>query len=439
MNSACASFGLIGRTLEHSWSSQIHAKLSEIPYLLHELEPHELSRFIRDNKSWTGLNVTIPYKQAVMEFADELSPAAQRLGAVNTLVRRSDGSIYADNTDLAGFAYLLNRFCTQHLEGAAADVLYHKPVAVLGSGGASKAVCAVLEDVGALPRIVSRSGPYSYEHLITEGTDTYLVINTTPVGMYPNCCASPLSDEAFDALPQLSGVIDIIYNPYRTRLCMQAEARSIPTVSGLAMLVSQAQRSSELFQGITLGKSCIERIEKELIQTHLNICLIGMPGAGKTSTGRRVARKLGRPFVDMDDVFTIEFGVSPAHYIHAYGEDAFREQETSLLSRYGCKSGLVIACGGGVVCREANYELLHQNASIVMLDRPLDELSSRGRPLSQSKGIEALATERMPKYQQWADLVISCQGSASEDASLICSSLGYTEKHAEAQLPGDSR
>ncbi len=413
-----APFGLIGRKLGHSWSPQLHAKMGSVPYQLVELEPSEVEGFILHG-DWQGINVTIPYKLDAARLADERSERVEKLGAANTLVRRPDGTIYADNTDVLGFAWMLNRFCEKFLGGAAKDVLVGKKALVLGSGGASQAVVAALEDCGAMPQIISRSGESNYENLLDLHADAALVVNTTPVGMYPNCPASPLSAETLAALPGLLGVLDIVYNPTRTGICLEAEKLGLPCESGLPMLVTQAKFASELFQGKEIDDALLEKILSEVLLSSQNVVLIGMPGAGKTSCGKRLARMMGRPFIDLDDAIAAECGKSAADIIREQGEDAFRAIETKVTGDYAAKSGLVIACGGGVVTREENYALLHQNSRIVMLDRPLDELSSEGRPMSQSQGVAKLAEARMPIYRRWADIIITCTGSATGDAELI--------------------
>jgi shikimate dehydrogenase len=412
-------FGLVGRKLGHSWSPAIHAKLSEVPYVLREVEPDGLEALVREETGWLGLNVTIPYKRDVMRLADEVSSAAERIGAANTLVRRADGSIYADNTDVSGFAYLLDRFCERELGRPAHEALCGRKALVLGSGGASAAVVCALEDAGAVPVVISRRGPEDYASVRARHADASLVVNATPVGMYPNCPATPLDADTLRALPRLLGVVDVVYNPTRTGICLAAEEAGIPSESGLAMLVAQAVRSSELFQGRELDLGAIGSIEQDILRQTLGICLIGMPGVGKTTTGKRLARMLGRPFVDMDDAFTIATGMTPSDCIRSQGEGAFRRLETEQLRRYSKEPGLVMACGGGVVTREENRPLVRQNSYVVMLSRDISQLSQRNRPISQAKGLERLARERMPLYRAWADVEVDCLGSAFADAEQI--------------------
>lgn len=416
-------FGLLGRTLAHSFSPRIHNELGSAPYALIEREPDKVEAFVREG-DWRGLNVTIPYKRDAARLADELSERAARLGVANTLVRRTDGTIFADNTDLAGFAWMLERFCERELGRTATAALGGHKALILGTGGASEACRCALEDVGARVVRISRTGDETYATLVERHADAALVVNTTPVGTYPNCPASPLAPGVLEALTSLEGVLDVVYNPERTGLMIEAERLGLPHESGLAMLVAQALFSSELFQDKSLDHGLVERIEADIRRDTRSIILIGMPCSGKTSCGRRLARMCGRPFVDLDDSFEVEHQISPADCIHTQGEDAFRALETEVARAVCSRSGLVVATGGGVVTRPENYPILHQNATIVMLDRPLGELSSDNRPLSLTKGIAQLASERMGLYRSWADIILECTGSAAGDAVAIRQILG---------------
>ena len=417
-------FGLLGRTLGHSWSPQIHARLGLAPYALIEREPEDAERFLESDE-WDGLNVTIPYKRLAAQKADVLSDRVSRLGVANTLVRRPDGQVFAENTDVLGFAWLLERFARREFGASVQESFGAGEALILGSGGACQAVRAALEDaLGRVPAIISRRGEDTYEHLAERHLHTTLIVNTTPVGMYPKCPASPLSDDVLAELRDLRGVIDVVYNPERTGICLSAERLGIPSESGLAMLVSQAYYASQLFQGTDIDPGLVVTIEQDLRLSQRNIVLIGMPGAGKTSTGRALARLLHRPFVDLDDAFEVEFGISAGDCIRQEGERAFRLRETEVAASYGGRSGLVIACGGGIVTQPRNYDLLHQNGTIAFIDRPLYQLSSKGRPISQDKGVEQLALERMERYCQWADTRIVCTGSPAGDALLLKARIG---------------
>ncbi len=420
---APAPYGLVGHPLGHSWSPQIHERLGSEPYALHDLAPDEVEPFLRSG-AWRGLNVTIPYKRLAAEVADVRSPAVARLGAANTLVRDEGGRIVAENTDVLGFSWMLDRFCRTRLGGSPHELLGGRKVLVLGSGGASAAVRDALEHVvGARTVTISRGGPETYDGLVGRHSDAVLLVNATPVGMYPACPASPVPVETLSALTCLLGVLDVIYNPLRTGLCLAAERLGLPAESGLAMLVAQALYASELFQGRELDDALVDEVEYDLLARTRNVVLVGMPGVGKSSCGRELARLLGRPFVDLDDAVTIESGRTPAQIISEDGEAAFRDVETRVAGTYGSRSGLVIACGGGIVTRGENRDLLRQNGTIVQLERPLDGLSLEGRPVSRERGLEQLAAERMPLYRSWADLVLPCTGSAAGDARAIAERL----------------
>jgi shikimate dehydrogenase len=285
-------------------------------------------------------------------------------------------------------------------------------------------VTCALEGVGACVSVISRKGPDTYADLAQRHRDALLVVNATPVGMYPACPASALPEATLAALPQLEGVLDVVYNPHRTGICLAAGHLGIPYESGLAMLVAQARFSSELFQGTALPDDAVTSIERDIMRQTTSVFLIGMPGSGKTGAGRRLARLLSRPFVDLDDAAVLEAGCDIPSYFERHGEAAFRDLETKVLATYAGQSGLVIACGGGVVERPENLDLLRQNGLVVMLDRALDELACDGRPVTAARGVDSIAASRMPLYRSWSDLVIRCTGSAEGDAEKIVRLLG---------------
>lgn len=342
--------GLLGRKLGHSYSPQIHAHLGSYRYALFEKEPEELEAFLK-NGDFTGLNVTIPYKKDVIPYLDELSPAAERLGAVNTIVRRPDGRLVGHNTDYFGFRWLVKK------SGLA---VAEKKVLVLGSGGASNTAVAVLWELGADVVVISRSGENNYENL-DRHADAAVIVNTTPVGMYPNTGKSPLSLEHF---PALEGVLDVVYNPARTQILLDASARGLITENGLWMLVAQAKESAEWFTGRKMEDEVIARIHRALRRQMENIILIGMPGCGKTTVGQQLAQALGRRFVDADEALEAKAGRKITQIIPAEGEAAFRTLETETLAELGKQSGLVIATGGGCVTQQRNFDLLHQNGAV---------------------------------------------------------------------------
>jgi shikimate dehydrogenase len=351
--------GLLGEKLGHSYSPQIHAELAGYDYRLYEKAPDAVEDFVR-NGDWHGLNVTIPYKKTVIPFCDELSETAAAIGSVNTLKRRKDGTIFGDNTDAFGFETLL----TQTLK---ADISGWKAL-VLGTGGASVTVCAMLRKRGAQVVPISRSGKDNYTNLEWH-RDAKLLVNTTPVGMYPKNGASLVDLGVF---PKLEAVLDVVYNPARTALLLLAEKRGIPCAGGLTMLVAQAKRSAEIFLGHALPDGEIARITRQLARQMQNVILIGMPGSGKSTVGRLLAEKLGRPLLEADKELEKAAGMSIPVIFANEGEAGFRRRETRILSELGKQSGTVISTGGGCVTREENYPLLHQNGVIVWLRRGLN-------------------------------------------------------------------
>ena len=398
--------GLLGRKLGHSYSPQIHSHLASYEYTLFEKEPEELEAFLK-NGGFTGLNVTIPYKKDVIPYLDELSPTAKRLGAVNTIVRREDGTLIGHNTDYFGFRSMVGR------SGLA---VAGKKVLVLGSGGASNTAVAALEEMGAQVVVISRSGENNYDNLHRHA-DAAVIVNTTPVGMYPKTGVSPISLERFQ---KLEGVLDVVYNPARTQLLLDAESRGLIAMNGLWMLVAQAKESAEWFAGVQIPDGKIAKIHGLLRAQMENIVLIGMPGCGKTTVGQALATMQGKRFVDADAVLEERVGRKITDIIPTDGEEAFRQMETDTLAELGKQSGLVIATGGGCVTRERNYPLLHQNGTILWLTRELDKLPTHGRPLSQTGKLEQMYAVREPMYRRFADAVISNDAAVEQTIAQIC-------------------
>ena len=415
-----APFGLIGEKLSHSWSAEIHEKLGSFPYQLHELSASELKGFLKD-QPWQGLNVTIPYKKDACALADATSEDAQAIGAANTLVKDTNGFIAADNTDVYGFEYLVKSLKVN---------LSQKKAIVLGAfGGAGQAICYALKKGDAYVVGVSRN-PHESSSFV-DCTITYdqlklhydadLLVNATPVGMFPLTGVSPLSKEELAAFTSLQCVIDLIYNPLRSQLLLDAESLGILNANGLKMLVAQAARASSLFLGKDVSGSQIENISRDLHASKENIVLIGMPGVGKTSTGEALAKLLNRPWIDTDFLINQKAHCDAATYLQTHGEAAFRRLEHEVIQEISSMSGAVISCGGGVVITPANYQLLRQNGKLVYLTRPLEELAVAGRPLSQSVGIQELAAKRLPLYEAWAEVTFSCLGSPEADAKGLLS------------------
>ena len=381
--------GLLGRKLSHSYSPQIHSYLADYAYTLYEREPEDVGTFLQSGE-FDALNVTIPYKKDVIPFCHHLSPAAKKLGAVNTIVRQKDGSLIGHNTDYFGFLSTVQKTKIS---------VNGKKVLVLGSGGASVTAVAVLEELGADVITISRHGEHNYDNL-DRHSDASLIVNATPVGMYPNNGVAPLTLSRF---PQLEGVIDMIYNPARTALLQEAASRDIVAENGLWMLVAQAKESAEWFLGKELPNSLIPFIYRKLSLQMQNIILIGMPGCGKSTIGQLLADKLGRTFVDADLYLVEKAGRSIPEIFALDGEETFRKLETEVLSELGKRSGLIISTGGGCITRPENYPLLHQNGTIVWLQRPLETLPTEGRPLSQRNNLQEMYLRRKPLYEAFCD------------------------------------
>ena len=384
--------GLLGRTLGHSYSPQIHTYLGNYSYELCECEPDDIEGFLK-SCPLAAMNVTMPYKKTVLPYCAKLTDAASRLGAVNTIVRQSDGSLIGHNTDYFGF------LSTVRKTGLCMD---GKKVLILGSGGASVTAATVLTELGASVIIVSRSGPNNYRNL-NDHADAALIVNATPVGMYPNTNESPVS---LDMFPRLEGVIDLIYNPSRTQLIQQAEARGIIAENGLWMLVAQAKESAEWFTNSHIDNDIIPYIYQKLTQTMQNIVLIGMPGSGKTTVGKLLSQITGKEFVDADAYLEHTVGESIPEIFEKYGEAEFRKLETQTLSELGKRSGLVIATGGGCVTRQENYPLLHQNGRLIWLQRDITLLPTCGRPLSQQGNLLEMYAIRKSMYESFSDITI---------------------------------
>lgn len=397
--------GLLGRKLGHSYSPQIHAQLADYSYQLFEKEPEDLENFLKSG-DFRGLNVTIPYKKAVIPFLNELSPVAQRLGAVNTIVRREDGSLIGHNTDYFGFCSMVKKSGLK-VQG--------KKVLVLGSGGASSTAVAALQEMGADVTVISRSGENNYGNLQLHA-DAAVIVNTTPVGMYPNVGTAALH---LDGFPMLEGVLDVVYNPARTRLLLDAEARGLVTMNGLWMLVAQAKESAEWFSGKSIDDSVIAKIHRKLRAQMENIILIGMPGCGKSTVGTALAQMRNMKFVDADAQLEKDTGRKITDIIPADGEAAFRLLETETLQNLGKQSGLVIATGGGCVTQPRNYPLLHQNGTIIRLTRSLDKLPTDGRPLSQAGRLSEMLKIREPMYQAFADVTVGNDGALLDTIAQI--------------------
>ena len=400
-------YGVLGEKLGHSYSPQIHALLGDYPYGVYEKTAEELPAFLQ-SRTFDGMNVTIPYKKAVIPYCAALSDTAQRIGSVNTLVRRPDGLLIGYNTDYEGFLWMVER---SGIDPAGKKVL------VLGDGGVALTVRTVLHDLHAGQIVtISRRGENNYTNLHLH-QDAQVIVNTTPVGMYPKVGESVIDLAQF---PRCEGVLDLIYNPARTKLMLDAERLGIACEGGLSMLVAQARRAAELFFDTTMPNGETERVLRAMEHQMHNIVLIGMPGCGKSTAGKLVAQLCGRTFVDADEeLVRAANGKSIPQIFAEEGEEGFRMRETAVLAELGKQSGLVIATGGGCVTQARNYDLLHQNSRIVWLQRDSNLLPTDGRPLSQGANLAEMYARRKPMYERFADTVISVDEDARVTAQRI--------------------
>ena len=404
-------YGCIGEKLSHSFSKEIHQQIADYSYELCELRHEEVAVFLKA-RNFHAINITIPYKETVLPYLDEIDESAEAIGAVNTIVNRN-GRLCGYNTDFYGLKELFSHVGISPMG---------KKIAILGTGGTAKTARAVVRALGGGEILtVSRTpeeNEIGYEELKQEHSDIDILINTTPVGMYPNVDSVPI---ALDVFPSLTAVLDAVYHPLRTNLVFEAKMRGILAVGGLYMLVSQAVRASELFCNVTYPQGTTERIYQEILSKKENIVLIGMPSSGKSTVGALLSEKLSRPFLDTDEVFTQRYGLTPAEYIRTHTEEDFREKETVICCEVSKQTGHVIACGGGVILREESIRALSRGGKVIFLDRPLDALTpTADRPLTSNR--EALAVrycERLPLYHRYADLTIDASHTIKEVVRLI--------------------
>ncbi|MBO7309806.1 MAG: shikimate kinase [Clostridia bacterium] len=400
--------GLLGEKLGHSFSPIIHAELCDYSYELIELAPNELEKFVRSDKL-DAYNVTIPYKKDIIPFLDTISPEAMSIGAVNTVVKYNN-KLCGYNTDYFGFCHILDK---------SGICVTDKKALVLGTGGASATVCAVLND-RKTREIVTVSIEDNTPEFLKKHNDAQIIINATPVGMYPKNGYAPVSLSLF---PKCEGVVDVVYNPSKTQLLLDAESLNIPYINGLPMLVAQAAKAFEFFTGESTDDGECERITSIIENKTKNIILIGMPGCGKTTVGKILSEKLGRPFYDADEIFAKTYEVSPAEVITNQGEPTFRDMEHKIINELGKLSGGIIACGGGVITREENYNSLHQNGTIIFIERALEKLSTNNRPLSLAGPLEALYNSRINAYNRFADIKVISTEVPQNTAKLILKEL----------------
>ncbi len=408
-------YGLIGEHLAHSYSPEIHRRLADYSYELTELAPEELERFMKEHP-FDAINVTIPYKRDVIPYLDECSPIAREIGAVNTVVRRN-GKLCGYNTDFYGMEAMLRRMNME---------LKEKKVLILGSGGTCKTARCLAEHMGAREVLTvsrtERDGCITYGEAASVHADAQIILNTTPVGMYPNTDESPIDLRLF---PRLEGVADVIYHPLRTLLVQQAQELGIPACGGLYMLVMQAVHASAFFLDRPVDAEAAERVYQSLLTEKQNIVLVGMPSCGKSTVGAALAERTGRRFIDTDAVIVERIGMPIAEFFRREGEAAFRDVEAKVLADLSEESGCIIATGGGAVLRKENVRACKKNGFAVFLDRPLEQLLiTDDRPLSNGRdALAGLYKARYPLYCAAADLHVPVTGSAEETVKYLLKEL----------------
>lgn len=404
-------YGLIGEHLKHSFSKEIHAKIGDYAYEIKEIAPEDLEEFFK-KRDFSAINVTIPYKETIIKYLDEISSDAEKIGAVNTVVNKG-GKLYGYNTDYYGMSMLIKK-CKIKIRG--------KKVLILGTGGTSKTAHAVVNDMGALSILhVSRQKSEStitYDEAIGEHNNAEVIINTTPVGMFPNSENAPIDISHFK---NLEGVIDAIYNPLKTNLILNAKKNKIKALGGLYILSAQGVRASEFFFDCKYPKSMLQNVYHSVLKEKENIVLVGMPSCGKTTTGKILAKDLGRKFVDTDDLIVEKIGMDIPTFFKEYGEEKFRDIESEVIAEISSQNGLIIATGGGAVLRYENVRRLKQNGKIYFINRPLDMLMpTASRPMSSDKeALKKRFVERYSLYKQSADIIIRADKTSKEAARKI--------------------
>ncbi|MGN1230892.1 MAG: shikimate kinase [Anaerotignum sp.] len=413
-------YGLIGEKLGHSFSKIIHEQLADYTYDLIPLTREELDTFLTE-KNFSALNVTIPYKETVIPYLDEVDAHAQKIGAVNTIVNKN-GKLYGYNTDFYGFRYLL--------QNNGIDVAGKKAL-VLGKGGASKAVIAVLEELGASEILTvyyrENPGTITYQTCYAEHADAEIIINTTPVGMFPKEDDCPIDLSRF---PHLTGVADIVYNPLRTQLILEARKRGIKAAGGLEMLVAQAKNAVEIFLDTKIDDARIAEINASLIRERSNLVLIGMSGGGKKTLGRMAAEALGKTFLDIDEQIIERISMPIADFFAKEGEAAFREIEIKVIHQISTQNNLVISTGGGIIKDSLNINFLKRNGKLIWLKRNAELLESgHGRPLAPNPAaVQKLYQERLPLYTAEAEAIAENNGTLEEGLAAILSAYEKTLK-----------
>lgn len=403
-------YGLIGERLGHSFSKEIHEKIASYTYEICPIAKDKLGNFFK-SPEFVGINVTIPYKESVIPYLDTVSENAQKIGAVNT-VKNENGTLCGYNTDYEGMRALINHAKIRP-EG--------KKALILGTGGTSKTAKAVLKDMGASEIVVvgrSDGADISYSEMYENHTDAQIIINTTPVGMYPKNGETIIDISKF---PALKGVVDAIYNPLRTSLVLEAKKRGIRSEGGLYMLVSQAIYASKIFTGSQISDSECEKIFKQILKEKENIVLIGMPSSGKTTTAMYLSSITGRSVVDTDDEIIKKIGMPISEYFALYGEEKFREVESEVIREVSAQNGIIIATGGGAVLKNENVKALKQNGRLYFLNRSVELLTpTSDRPTaSDFEALRQLYFKRHEIYKSVADEIIPANGTIPQIAEII--------------------
>lgn len=400
-------FGLLGRKLGHSLSPEIHSLLADYEYKLYPTEPENLGEFF-SNEALKGFNVTIPYKIEAYNRCDELSETAKKVGSVNTVIRRADGSLFGDNTDYFGFSYMAKK-CGCDFSG--------KKVVILGNGGASLTVQHVVRDAGAREiAVISRSGEDNYEN-ISRHYDADIIVNTTPVGMYPNNGKRLIDLSKFTKCKK---ALDLIYNPARTVFLLDAQRLGIDCINGLYMLAAQALPAAEKFSAESIPHEKIDTVYDRIISNQKNIALIGMPGCGKSTCAALLSEKTGRECIDTDSMVVDASGESIPDIFAKYGETEFRTRETEAVRLAGKGAGKIIATGGGAILKEENRIALKENSTVIFLKAPTDTLATDGRPLSKNaEALEKMLSVRLPLYLETADFTVEVSADPEETVRRI--------------------
>lgn len=391
-------YGLIGEKLGHSFSKDIHERIADYTFDLIPLSKEEFKTFM-EKKEFTALNVTIPYKKDVIPYLDEMDEHAKAIGAVNTIVNR-DGKLKGYNTDFTGFLYMVKKH-NVHMEG--------KKVLIIGNGGASAAIQAVVQHESAgsmvIVDVVPGNGAISYDEMFSSHLDAEIIINTSPIGMYPRIGNAPIDISMFH---KCEAVLDVIYNPILTRLCFEAQEMDIKRVNGLEMLIAQAKQSVEFFLDKSIDDQIIDDIYQDMLRERCNIVLIGMPSAGKTTIGKMLENRMQKEFIDLDDIIIEKAGKSIPEIFEESGESGFRAIETEAAIEVSKLNNKIIATGGGTIKHKVNMDYLRQNGITIFIDRDVDKLisSDPNRPLSKSTdALEKMHAERLPLYQKYAAYV----------------------------------